>query len=78
MQQQKATLKIDANTKAFRSPIYNYIFDKKTGFFVRWGKTLEDDPPFSPYGPELEKIKRIYLKYVKFLNTEIQVQDLGE
>lgn len=36
-----------------RSPDYNYNFDKRTGFFMRWGETLEDDPDFSPVGPEL-------------------------
>jgi MoaA/NifB/PqqE/SkfB family radical SAM enzyme len=32
---------------------YNYIFIKKTGFFQRWGKTGDDDPLFSPLGPEI-------------------------
>lgn len=32
---------------------YNYIFDKINGEFKRWGKTLEDDPTFSPVGPEI-------------------------
>lgn len=39
--------------KLFRSPEYNFNLDKKTGEFARWGKTLEDDPEFSPYGPEI-------------------------
>jgi len=29
------------------------MFNKQNGFFVRWGKTKQDDPQFSPYGPEL-------------------------
>ena len=41
------------NKKILSSTGYNYIYDKRTGFFMRWGKTLEDDPQFSPYGPEL-------------------------
>jgi len=38
---------------------YNYIFLKKdmfghmTGYFKRWGKSPEDDPQFSPIGPEI-------------------------
>jgi len=32
---------------------YNYIFDKITGDFKRWGKTYKDDPQFSPIGPEI-------------------------
>ena len=32
------------NGKKFLSPEYNFVFDKKTGFFARWGKTEKDDP----------------------------------
>jgi len=32
---------------------YNFIFDKVTGQFARWGKTKEDDPVMSIYGPEI-------------------------
>lgn len=39
--------------KFLRSPGYNYIFNKKTGFFARWGKTQEEDPQWSPFGPEI-------------------------
>lgn len=38
--------------KIVRSKGYNYEFNKKTGFFARWGKVKEDDPLFSPFGPE--------------------------
>lgn len=41
------------NIKCIRSDDYNYNFDKDTGFFVRWGKTKDDDPLFSPIGPEI-------------------------
>jgi MoaA/NifB/PqqE/SkfB family radical SAM enzyme len=34
--------------KKYRSPDYNYNFDTETGFFAKWGKTLEDDPVVSP------------------------------
>ena len=39
--------------KAIKSPEYNYSFNKETGFFARWGKTLDDDPIFSPFGCEI-------------------------
>ena len=39
--------------KVLLSEDYNFIFNKKNGFFARWGKTLKDDPDFSPYGPEI-------------------------
>lgn len=29
--------------KALKSENYNFVFDKKNGFFARWGKTQEDD-----------------------------------
>ncbi|HEC39368.1 MAG TPA: radical SAM protein, partial [bacterium] len=41
------------NLKFVKSPEYNYIFNSENGFFARWGKTKEDDPQFSPFGPEL-------------------------
>ena len=40
-----------------REENYNFNFDLKTGFFARWGKTADDDPEFSPYGPELADIE---------------------
>jgi len=39
--------------KLVRSKDYNYNFDKKTGSFQRWGATYEEDPQFSPIGPEI-------------------------
>ncbi len=41
------------DTKALLSENYNFLFNKKTGFFARWGKTPKDDPQFSPFGPEI-------------------------
>lgn len=43
--------------KTFKSKNYNYIFNEKDGFFARWGKTLDEDPLFSPYGPEIADIE---------------------
>ena len=34
------------NIKILRSPDYNFIFNKDTGFFARWGKTIDDDPQY--------------------------------
>jgi len=39
--------------KVLTSPDYNYVFNKENGFFVRFGKTIEEDPDFSSYGCEL-------------------------
>jgi hypothetical protein len=43
----------DKNVKRVISKNYNYKFDKNTGDFYRWGKTVDDDPVFSPYGNEI-------------------------
>lgn len=43
----------DDEKKIWRSSGYNFNFNKRTGFFMRWGNTFEDDPPFSPFGPEI-------------------------
>jgi len=43
--------------KTVKSENYNYIFNPTNGLFARWGKTLEDDPEFSPLGPELMDIE---------------------
>jgi len=39
--------------KIFRGSNYNYVFDMDTGVFQRWGATVDDDPDWCPYGPEL-------------------------
>jgi len=39
--------------KFVRSESYNYNFRKSDGYFMRWGKTYEDDPQFSPFGCEI-------------------------
>jgi radical SAM protein with 4Fe4S-binding SPASM domain len=45
------------NIKFVKSEKYNYLFNKKSGFFARWGKTMDDDPSFSPFGPEIADIE---------------------
>ena len=43
--------------KLMVSPDYNWSFNPDDGTFIRWGKTLTDDPEFSPYGPEILDIE---------------------
>lgn len=47
----------DDTCKIVKSPDYNYLFRKNDGFFARWGATKEDDPQFSPFGPEILDIE---------------------
>lgn len=43
--------------KGVKSDNYNFLFDCTNGNFMRWGKTKEDNPTFSPYGPEIADIE---------------------
>ncbi len=43
----------NVKVKTLRSKTYNFNFNKVSGYFERWGRTLEDDPDYSPYGPEI-------------------------
>jgi hypothetical protein len=47
----------DGRFKIFRSKSYNYNFDKHSGEFARWGETTDEDPLFSPFGPEIMDIE---------------------
>ena len=50
----KSYLIIDGiETKVCLGEDYNFIFNKTNGYFARWGKSLEDNPEFSPIGPEI-------------------------
>lgn len=42
--------------KVCRSSDYNFIFNKQTGAFLRWGKFKEDDPDYAP-APEIADIE---------------------
>lgn len=42
--------------KMCRSLKYNYLFNLKTGYFLRWGRTEADDPEMAP-GPEILDIE---------------------
>jgi hypothetical protein len=44
-------------TKRLVSPLFNYYFDKTTGFMATWGNTKEDNPNYSPYGPTIADIE---------------------
>lgn len=46
-------IKENKDIKVLKSSNYNYYFDKNTGCFARWGKTTDEDPVFSPFGPEI-------------------------
>jgi hypothetical protein len=43
--------------KILVSKDYNYIFNKEDGRFIRWGKTKDVDPEYSPFGPEILDIE---------------------
>ena len=42
-----------ATHKTLQSANYSFFFDKRSGFFARWGATKEEDPQWSPFGPEI-------------------------
>ena len=39
------------------APGYNLVFDRVTGFLARWGNTQDENPAFSPVGPEIADIE---------------------
>lgn len=45
------------NFKLCVSKDYNFIFNKNNGFFARWGRNKNDDPSYSPIGPEILDIE---------------------
>lgn len=52
----KITIRENEKYKAVNSMFYNYLFDKVTGNFMRWGRTQEEDPQFAP-APEIADIE---------------------
>jgi radical SAM protein with 4Fe4S-binding SPASM domain len=46
-----------SSIKLLCSAGYNYVFRKADGFFARWGETTQEDPDFSPVGPEIADIE---------------------
>lgn len=57
MSRQEVNLVDSKKKKMLFSPDYNYIFDKVSGVFMRWGKTPDDDPDYSKFGPEIADIE---------------------
>ena len=55
--QKIATIIESATEKRCVSTSYNYFMNKQTGFFARWGKTQDENPEFSPVGPEIADIE---------------------
>lgn len=53
----KALSFVHENKKYFHSKDYNYIFDMKSGEFMRWGSSYEKDPLYSSFGPEILDIE---------------------
>ena len=53
----RAFIKQNETNKILVSENYNYYFNKDSGYFARWGKTKEDDPQYSPFGPEILDIE---------------------
>ena len=54
---QDGKVKETEDIKFLASSDYNFIFDKNSGKFARWGKTEGDDPQWSPFGPEIADIE---------------------
>jgi hypothetical protein len=53
----KLKIKEKMDTKILRSPEVNYNFSKVTGVSQVWGKTYDEDPDYSPYGPFIADIE---------------------
>lgn len=54
--------------RRFRSEEYNFNLDKISGEFIRWGKNVEDDPDYSPFGPEILDLE---------ISTSVRPEDLS-
>ena len=49
--------RIEGDWKCFGSKNYNYRFNMRTGLFIRWGQTPDEDPYRSDFGPEIADIE---------------------
>jgi len=47
----------DKNKECLYSKNYNWEFDTTSGFFMRYGTRKDDDPDYSPVGPEIADIE---------------------
>lgn len=52
-----ATIIKNSKSVFLRNKNYNFNFDKKTGFFVRWGETIQDDGKLELGIPEIADIE---------------------
>lgn len=50
-------MEIQKKMRTYRSEGYNWNYNLEDGFFMRWGKTIDEDPLFSPVGPEILDIE---------------------
>lgn len=55
--QKEPQITLTENLKILRSANVNYIFNHKTGDSIVWGKTLKEDPDYSPFGPFIADIE---------------------
>jgi MoaA/NifB/PqqE/SkfB family radical SAM enzyme len=53
----KAVVVVGDKVKILKSENYNFLFNKQSGFFARWGKTQEDDGDFKLGLPEIADIE---------------------
>lgn len=51
------TIVCTKKTKHLHSDTYKYIFRYEDGHFMRWGKSIINDPEYSPFGPEILDIE---------------------
>ncbi len=47
------TIEEDAQIKKLISTEYNYVYNKVWDVVLRWGRTKDENPLYSPYGPEM-------------------------
>lgn len=50
-------IKENEEIKMLRSEVFNYNFNKLTGYYEQWGNKLEDDPQRCPFGPIIADIE---------------------
>lgn len=53
----KAVIRQQGHVKKLSSDEYHYVFNTITGAFARWGHTMDQDPTWSPFGPEIADIE---------------------
>lgn len=53
----RAIVRDSKSFKILYSKNYNFLFLKENGFHMRWGKDIDTNPIFSPFGPEIADIE---------------------